>query len=202
MGITAYRKNGGALGKSAAMANRASTRPTQLYDRRREEVTLDEVERIVIRETEDRMFCSVAKLLPRSLVHVIAASSLIIVLGCMIAGTGTITAYGKPSHGAVPSIKAGTPYAQARKQMLSAGFAFYHVGTYRLLKEPCLGREDVCGAYPEAADCAGTGNGDCEFLFSKGRGIMVMIHTVGERREDLTVQDVRRLTRAQVAKMF
>jgi hypothetical protein len=30
------------------MANHASTRTTQLYDRRRDEVSLDEVERIVI----------------------------------------------------------------------------------------------------------------------------------------------------------
>jgi hypothetical protein len=34
--------------KAAAMANHASTRTTQLYDRRRDEVSLDEVERIVI----------------------------------------------------------------------------------------------------------------------------------------------------------
>jgi hypothetical protein len=34
--------------KAAAMANHASTRTTQLYDRRREELSLDEVERIVI----------------------------------------------------------------------------------------------------------------------------------------------------------
>ena len=47
-GITAYLKNGGTLGKAAAMANHASTRTTQLYDRRRDEVSLDEVERIVI----------------------------------------------------------------------------------------------------------------------------------------------------------
>ena len=47
-GITAYLKNGGTLEKAAAMANYASTRTTQLYDRRRDEVSLDEVERIVI----------------------------------------------------------------------------------------------------------------------------------------------------------
>jgi integrase len=47
-GITAYLKNGGTLEKAAAMANHASTRTTQLYDRRRDEVGLDEVERIVI----------------------------------------------------------------------------------------------------------------------------------------------------------
>jgi site-specific recombinase XerD len=47
-GITAYLKNGGTLEKAAAMANHASTRTTQRYDRRRDEVSLDEVERISI----------------------------------------------------------------------------------------------------------------------------------------------------------
>ena len=47
-GITAYLKNGGTLEKAAAMANHASTRTTQLYDRRRDELSLDEVERILI----------------------------------------------------------------------------------------------------------------------------------------------------------
>jgi integrase len=47
-GITAYLKNGGTLENAAAMANHANTRTTQLYDRRREQVSLDEVERILI----------------------------------------------------------------------------------------------------------------------------------------------------------
>ena len=48
-GITAYlKKGGGTLEKAAAMANHASTRTTQLYDRRRDEASLNEVERIVI----------------------------------------------------------------------------------------------------------------------------------------------------------
>jgi site-specific recombinase XerD len=47
-GITAYLKNGGTLEKAASMANHASTRTTQLYDRRRDEISLDEVERVVI----------------------------------------------------------------------------------------------------------------------------------------------------------
>lgn len=47
-GITAYLKNGGTLEKAAQMANHASTRTTQLYDRRPDEVTLDEVERVLI----------------------------------------------------------------------------------------------------------------------------------------------------------
>ena len=45
-GITAYLKNGGTLEKAATMANHASTRTTQLYDRRSDEMTLDEVEKI------------------------------------------------------------------------------------------------------------------------------------------------------------
>jgi integrase len=45
-GITAYLKNGGTIENAAAMANHASTRTTQLYDRRRDEISLDEVERI------------------------------------------------------------------------------------------------------------------------------------------------------------
>ena len=45
-GITAYLSNGGTLENAAAMANHASTRTTQLYDRRHDDISLDEVERI------------------------------------------------------------------------------------------------------------------------------------------------------------
>jgi site-specific recombinase XerD len=47
-GVTAYLKNGGTLECAAQMANHASTRTMQLYDRRAEEVTLDEIERILV----------------------------------------------------------------------------------------------------------------------------------------------------------
>ena len=47
-GITAYLKNGGQLETAAAMANHSSTRTTQLYDRRSDEVNLDEIERVRI----------------------------------------------------------------------------------------------------------------------------------------------------------
>ena len=47
-GITAYLKNGGTLERAAVMANHASMRTTQLYDRRSDDVSLDEVERILI----------------------------------------------------------------------------------------------------------------------------------------------------------
>jgi integrase/recombinase XerC len=47
-GITAYLKNGGTLERAATMANHASTRTTQLYDQRSDDITLDEVERVLI----------------------------------------------------------------------------------------------------------------------------------------------------------
>jgi integrase len=45
-GITAYLNSGGTIENAAAMANHASTRTTQLYDRRHDDISLDEVERI------------------------------------------------------------------------------------------------------------------------------------------------------------
>ena len=45
-GITAYLSNGGTIERAAVMAGHASTRTTQLYDRRPDEVTLEEVEKI------------------------------------------------------------------------------------------------------------------------------------------------------------
>jgi site-specific recombinase XerD len=47
-GITAYLKNGGKLEIAQQMAAHESARTTGLYDRRNDEVSLDEVERIVI----------------------------------------------------------------------------------------------------------------------------------------------------------
>jgi site-specific recombinase XerD len=47
-GITTYLKNGGRLEVAQQMANHESARTTGLYDRRDDEVSLDEVEKIVI----------------------------------------------------------------------------------------------------------------------------------------------------------
>ena len=47
-GITAYLKNSGTLETAQHIANHESPRTTKLYDRRQEEISLDEVERIAI----------------------------------------------------------------------------------------------------------------------------------------------------------
>ena len=49
-GNTAPLKNGGTLEKAAAMANHASTRTTQLYDRRRDELSLDASTHVGLRD--------------------------------------------------------------------------------------------------------------------------------------------------------
>jgi integrase len=46
---TAYLENGGTLEKARQMVAHASTRTTQLYDRRENRVTLDEIVKINIR---------------------------------------------------------------------------------------------------------------------------------------------------------
>jgi integrase len=47
-GITEYLRNGGKLEIAQAMANHESARTTGLYDRRENQISLDEVERILI----------------------------------------------------------------------------------------------------------------------------------------------------------
>ncbi len=47
-GITAYLENGGTHERAQSMVNHASTRTAQLYDRRSDRATLDDVERIRI----------------------------------------------------------------------------------------------------------------------------------------------------------
>jgi len=47
-GITAYLKHDGTLEHAQQMANHSSPRTTKLYDRRGDEITLDEYEKIQI----------------------------------------------------------------------------------------------------------------------------------------------------------
>ena len=47
-GITNYLINGGTLEKAQQLANHESARTTKLYDRRDDQISLDEVEKITI----------------------------------------------------------------------------------------------------------------------------------------------------------
>ena len=45
-GITAYLSHGGTIERAAKIAGHVSTRTTQLYDRRPDDVTMDEINKI------------------------------------------------------------------------------------------------------------------------------------------------------------
>ena len=47
-GITAYLENGGTIEKAQQIAGHESPRTTKLYDRTNDQVSLDEIERVVI----------------------------------------------------------------------------------------------------------------------------------------------------------
>ena len=47
-GITTYLENGGTLEHAQTIANHESPRTTKLYDRRQDDISLDEIERIAI----------------------------------------------------------------------------------------------------------------------------------------------------------
>ncbi len=47
-GITTYLRNGGTVENAQAIAAHESPRTTKLYDRRSDEINLDEIERIII----------------------------------------------------------------------------------------------------------------------------------------------------------
>ena len=76
---------------------------------------------------------------------------------------------------AIPRIAKDTPYAQARKTLTGLG--------YKPEKNPDA---EACDAksgatcFPEKIDCAGSGLGQCIFLWRKGK-VRVEVVTVGER---------------------
>jgi integrase/recombinase XerD len=47
-GITVFRQNGGTVEEAQHTANHERPKTTMLYDRSRDEITLDEIERIAI----------------------------------------------------------------------------------------------------------------------------------------------------------
>ncbi len=95
-GITAYLRNGGTLENAAAMANHASTRTTQLYDWRREEISPDEVERVRVRPAPTEGLRRHRKPIPSRLRRAFVAAE--VVKGC---GWGEATAH--------PRVRWGTP---------------------------------------------------------------------------------------------
>ena len=86
----------------------------------------------------------------------------------------------------LPTLKKETPYTSARAALLRQGYR-----PVRSDGSGCrFGREDVCKAYPEAEACAGTGLGNCLFVWRRGKQI-IEVMTIGEEVRRFTVARVR-----------
>ena len=95
-----------------------------------------------------------------------------------------------------PAIAPGSPYAQARAKLVAAGYKPFHVlrpgsAAYRA---NVFSRGDVYRLYPEVEACAGTGEGDCNMILSRGANDVLIVHTVGEEARSISVKDVRKVT--------
>ncbi|RUV45348.1 KTSC domain-containing protein [Mesorhizobium sp. M1A.T.Ca.IN.004.03.1.1] len=73
------------------------------------------------------------------------------------------------------NLQSGMTYPEARQTLLNRGWRPANVAEGR-----CVGRPEVCATYPETDDCAGTGLGQCKFLFTDGKGSVLAVVTVGE----------------------
>jgi len=102
--------------------------------------------------------------------------------GCAIVLAATTALAGEADR-----IRRDTPYADARKALLADGFLPARIGACS-----APGREDICGAFPEAQMCAGTGFAECEFAFRRADSATVRIVTRGEALKDLVVYRVKR----------
>lgn len=77
--------------------------------------------------------------------------------------------------GGLPRLKNGESYAKVRSRMLKAGWKPFHAKD----SDQCGEGDSRCAGRPEMHVCAGTGLGNCEFLW-KRKGKTVAIFTVGE----------------------
>ena len=94
-----------------------------------------------------------------------------------------------PSAFAADLAVVGEPYDAARARVLAAGWVPQDLSKEDVAQR-CSARAEICAAYPETEACAGTGEGQCLFLFTKPDGSRARIQTVGEALPDLTVDRV------------
>lgn len=96
-----------------------------------------------------------------------------------------------------PMVREGQLYSEFRGDLLASGFVAipqphpepsYHCGTEYLDE----GEPDLCVAYPEVEDCAGTGSRACTFIFQRVRdGRRLEVATVGELFHQITAFKTR-----------
>lgn len=75
----------------------------------------------------------------------------------------------------LPRIKKGESYSRVRGKMIKAGWKPFQSPD----ADRCAAGDKRCEGRPEMESCAGTGLGNCKFLW-KRRGKTVAIFTIGE----------------------
>ena len=100
----------------------------------------------------------------------------IVLLGALLTGF--------PAHAQAPALKRGAPYSSVRETLIKQGFSPVSFPKEEQ-QQRCWGRTEICEAYPETSGCAGTGRGQCQFVFRGPQGAFVVITTVGEELADL-----------------
>lgn len=74
-----------------------------------------------------------------------------------------------------PKFKEGAKYSDVRAQMIEAGWIPFRSKA----SDICSGEDERCNNYPEMEACAGTGLGNCRYLWKKDSKTVV-IFTIGE----------------------
>jgi hypothetical protein len=82
-----------------------------------------------------------------------------------------------------PSLLIGLPYKAARARLIGAGNHPVQVRPGLGLKGMCLGRDDLCAAYPEVESCAVDRDGPCRFRWRTAEGRLFIVYTRGETFE-------------------
>ena len=83
-----------------------------------------------------------------------------------------------------PALRKGTPYSSVRETLIKQGFSPLGFPKDEQQRR-CGGRTEICEAFPETSGCAGTGRGQCQFVFRGPRGSFVVITTIGEELAQL-----------------
>src|SRR5437764_2713918 len=87
--------------------------------------------------------------------------------------TSRVAQQRKPA--AYPTFKKSTPYESARKALLSSGWQ----PVPPTGESPCQPGDDSCEKMPELQSCAGTGEGNCLFLWRRD-GTVIAVSSISD----------------------
>jgi hypothetical protein len=76
---------------------------------------------------------------------------------------------------ALPKLRKGEGYKSVRVKMIKAGWKPFHSKD----ADKCMKGDERCQNRPEMEACAGTGQGNCRFLW-KRKGKTVAVFTIGD----------------------